>query len=123
MERLMVEHGDAKLTDRSHTLLDYPKACWASNDRCKAAMADWAAFRPGESERRQFKAQRRRSAAIGAEAFEAIERTRPLRGRLSTKRASGNSAERDLHRLRLMRGPGESYSDVILRIVAAVEHG
>jgi hypothetical protein len=62
--------------------------------------------------------------AISAEAFAAIEATMPL-GSVAVEPAANDRSEREiwvaegvLNRLRLMRGPGESYSDVILRLAA-----
>jgi hypothetical protein len=60
--------------------------------------------------------------AISVEAFEAIARTLPL-GTVSYENKTNERGERLIwldpnvvDRLRAMRGPGESYSDVILRI-------
>ncbi len=62
--------------------------------------------------------------AISGEAFDAIARTLPF-GSVGYKNELNERGERliwldwlVLNRLRAMRGPGESYSDVILRIVA-----
>jgi hypothetical protein len=64
--------------------------------------------------------------AITAEAFEAIARTLPL-GTVSSENATNERGERlvwlapnVLNRLRAMRGPGPSYSDVILAPAAQV---
>jgi hypothetical protein len=61
--------------------------------------------------------------AITAEAFAAIEATLPL-GTVGVEPKANEKGEREvwlddgvLNRLHLMRGPGESYSDVILRLV------
>jgi hypothetical protein len=58
--------------------------------------------------------------AITAEAFDAIEATLPL-GTVGVEPTANEKGEREiwlddgsLNRLRLMRAPGESYSDVIL---------
>jgi hypothetical protein len=63
--------------------------------------------------------------AISQAAFEAIARTLPLGG-VGYENAVNEQGERliwlDLsmvNRLRSLRGPGESYSDVILRVAAA----
>jgi hypothetical protein len=57
--------------------------------------------------------------AITVEAFEAIARTLPL-GSVGYENKTNERGEKLDHavvaRLRAMRGPGESYSDVILRI-------
>jgi hypothetical protein len=60
--------------------------------------------------------------AITAEAFEAIAATLPL-GSVAVEPAANEKGERRiwleptvLNKLRAMRGPGESYSDVILRL-------
>jgi hypothetical protein len=60
--------------------------------------------------------------AISAEAFPAIAATLPL-GSISFERESDEKGERLIwlephvvNRLRALRGPDESYSDVILRI-------
>jgi hypothetical protein len=62
--------------------------------------------------------------AISVEAFEAIARTLPL-GSVGYENATNERGERLIwleravvDRLRAMRGPGESYSDVILRLTA-----
>jgi hypothetical protein len=62
--------------------------------------------------------------AISVEAFEAIARTLPL-GSVGYENATNERGERliwleatVINRLRAMRGHGESYSDVILRIAA-----
>jgi hypothetical protein len=62
--------------------------------------------------------------SITAEAFAAIEATLPL-GSSAAKPKVNEEGEREiwldggvLNRLGLMRGPGESYSDVILRLAA-----
>ena len=64
--------------------------------------------------------------AISAEAFEAIARTLPL-GSVSFENKTDEQGNRlvwldraVVDRLRSLRGPGESYSDVILRIAAAI---
>ena len=64
-----------------------------------------------------------RSFAISAEAFEAIARTLPL-GSVGYENEINERGERLIcldhgvvSRLRAMRGLGESYSDVILRLV------
>jgi hypothetical protein len=61
--------------------------------------------------------------AISAEAFEAIARTLPL-GSVGYENQINERGERTVwledamaDRLGAMRGPGESYSDVILRLV------
>jgi hypothetical protein len=62
--------------------------------------------------------------AISAEAFEAIARTLPTPlGSVSYENASNEKGERYVwldskvvDHLRTLRGPGESYSDVILRL-------
>jgi hypothetical protein len=64
--------------------------------------------------------------AISAEAFEAIAQTLPLPlGLVSYENASNEKGERYVwldrkvvEHLRALRGPGESFSDVILRLVA-----
>jgi hypothetical protein len=63
--------------------------------------------------------------AIGVEAFEAIARTLPL-GSVGYENATNERGERYVwlaptvvDRLRAIRGPGESYSDVILRLKSA----
>jgi hypothetical protein len=64
--------------------------------------------------------------AISAEAFEAIAQTLPLPlGLVSYDNASNEKGERYVWRdrkvvehLRTLRDPGESFSDVILRLVA-----
>jgi hypothetical protein len=63
--------------------------------------------------------------AINAEAFEAITATLPLGG-VGYENATNERGERYVWldhgvvaRLRAMRGPGESYSDAILRLVAS----
>ena len=62
--------------------------------------------------------------AITAEAFEAIAASLPL-GSTAFKSEAGAKGERFIwleprfvDRLRFLRGPGESYSDVILRLAA-----
>jgi hypothetical protein len=62
--------------------------------------------------------------AISEAAFEAIARTLPL-GSVGYENKTNAKGERliwldptVLNRLRAMRGPGESWSDVILRLVA-----
>jgi hypothetical protein len=62
--------------------------------------------------------------AISAEAFEAIARTLPL-GSVSFENKSNTKGERYVWlepavvaRLRVLRGSGESYSEVILRLAA-----
>ena len=46
VDRLMAQHGDAKLTDLLHTLADCPKARSVSvHDRCKALYKDSASVR------------------------------------------------------------------------------
>jgi hypothetical protein len=62
--------------------------------------------------------------AISAEAFEAIARSLPL-GNVSFENKTDEQGQRLIwldramvDRLRAMRGPGESFSDVILRIAA-----
>lgn len=46
VDRLMAQHGDAKLTDLFHTLADCPKARSVSvHDRCKALYKDSASVR------------------------------------------------------------------------------
>jgi hypothetical protein len=64
--------------------------------------------------------------AIIAAAFDAISRTLPL-GSVSFENATNERGERYVwlaptvvNRLRSLRGPGESYSDVILRLAAAI---
>jgi hypothetical protein len=66
---------------------------------------------------------------ISVEAFEAIARTMPL-GSVGYENATNERGERliwldpaVLNHLRLPRGPGESYSDVILRVAAAQPTG
>jgi hypothetical protein len=57
--------------------------------------------------------------AITVEAFEAIARTLPL-GSVAVKAEANERGERVMvDRLGAMRGPGESYSEAILRLVAA----
>jgi hypothetical protein len=63
--------------------------------------------------------------AITAEAFEAIARTLPL-GSVGYKAEPNERGERTVwleevwvDRLMALRGPGEDYSDVILRMAAA----
>jgi hypothetical protein len=65
------------------------------------------------------------SIAISAEAFEAIAATLAL-GSMSFENATNERGERYVWldhavvaRLRAMRGPGESHSDVVLRLVEA----
>jgi hypothetical protein len=65
--------------------------------------------------------------AISAEAFEAICATLPL-GSVGYERQLNAKGECDVwleptvvNQLRAMRGPGERYNDVILRLIAA--HG
>jgi len=62
--------------------------------------------------------------AISVEAFEAIARTLPL-GSVGYEAEANERGERHVlleevwvNRLGAMRGPGESYSDVIMRIAA-----
>jgi hypothetical protein len=62
--------------------------------------------------------------AISVEAFEAIAGTLPF-GSMSFENKTNERGERYVRldhavvaRLRAMRGPGESYSDVILRVAA-----
>jgi hypothetical protein len=62
--------------------------------------------------------------AITAEAFAAIERTLPV-GSVGYEREDADAAERHIwlephvvNKLRHLRGPGESYSDVILKLAA-----
>jgi hypothetical protein len=62
--------------------------------------------------------------AVTQEAFAAIEVTLPL-GTVGVEPKANENGEREiwlddgtLDRLRLLRGPGESYSDVILRLAA-----
>jgi hypothetical protein len=62
--------------------------------------------------------------AISPEAFEAIARTLPL-GSVSYENASNEKGERYVwldpkvvNHLRTLRGPGESFSDVISRLAA-----
>ena len=62
--------------------------------------------------------------AISPEAFEAIAKTLPL-GSVGYENATNEKGERliwldpgVLARLKAMRGPGESYSDVILRLAS-----
>jgi hypothetical protein len=61
--------------------------------------------------------------AISVEAFEAIARTLPL-GSVGYENETNERGERYVwldhgvvNRLRAMRGPGESYSDVFLKLV------
>jgi hypothetical protein len=55
--------------------------------------------------------------AISAEAFEAIAKTLPL-GSVSYENATNEKGERMVvDHLRALRGPGESFSDVILWVV------
>jgi hypothetical protein len=63
--------------------------------------------------------------AISAKAFEAIARTLPL-GSVGLEAEANERGERMIwledamaDRLGAMRGPGESYSDAILRLVAS----
>jgi hypothetical protein len=62
--------------------------------------------------------------AISAEAFEALASTIPLGSVLFEKELDANGQchvrlnRAVVSRLKAMRGPGESYSDVILRIAA-----
>jgi hypothetical protein len=63
--------------------------------------------------------------AISQTAFEAIARSLPL-GNVSFENKTNEQGQRLIwldramvDRLRAMRGPGESYSDVILRLTAA----
>jgi hypothetical protein len=68
--------------------------------------------------------------AISAEAFEAIAQTLPL-GSVSYENARATSNEKGeryvwldpkvVERFRRLRGPGESFSDVILRLVVESE--
>jgi hypothetical protein len=67
--------------------------------------------------------------AISVEAFEAIARTLPF-GSMSFENKTDQHGQRLIwldravvDRLRSLRGPGESFSDVILRIVADAEDG
>ena len=71
--------------------------------------------------------------AISQAAFDAISATLPL-GNVGYENATNERGERYvwldpfvIARLRFLRGPGESYSDVILRIAAqtqeAIHHG
>ena len=62
--------------------------------------------------------------AISVEAFEAIAQTLPL-GNVGYENKVNEKGERLIwlepnmvNRLRSMRGPGESYSDVVLRLAA-----
>jgi hypothetical protein len=62
--------------------------------------------------------------AVTPEAFAAVEATLPL-GTVGVEPKPNEKGEREillddgaLNRLRPMRGPGESYSDVILRLAA-----
>lgn len=62
--------------------------------------------------------------AITAEAYAAIERTMPL-GNVAVEPKANDRSEREiwlephiLAKLRALPGPGESYSDVILRLAA-----
>lgn len=62
--------------------------------------------------------------AISPEAFEAIAKTLPL-GSVGYENATNEKGERliwlnpgVLARLKALRGPGESYSDVILRLAS-----
>ena len=64
--------------------------------------------------------------AISAEAFEAIARTLPL-GSVGYENKTDEQGQRLIwldramvDRLRAMRGPGESYSDVILRLESEI---
>jgi hypothetical protein len=62
--------------------------------------------------------------AISQAAFEAIARTLPLNFENATDEHGRRLIWLDptvVNRLRAMRGPGESYSDVILRIVASAD--
>jgi hypothetical protein len=66
--------------------------------------------------------------AVTAEAFAAIEATLPL-GTVGVEPKPNEKGEREiwlddgaLNRLRLMRGPDESYSDAILRLAARETH-
>jgi hypothetical protein len=61
--------------------------------------------------------------AISAEAFEAVSALLPM-GNIGFEREPDDNGERLIwlephvvNRLRALRGPGESYSDVILRLV------
>jgi hypothetical protein len=65
---------------------------------------------------------------ITAEAFAAIEATLPL-GTVGVEPKPNEKGEREiwlddgaLNRLRPMRGPGESYSDAILRLASGETH-
>jgi hypothetical protein len=65
--------------------------------------------------------------AISVEAFEAIARTLPL-GSVGYENETTERGERLIRldramvdRLRAMRGPGESYSDVVLRLVISAD--
>ena len=67
--------------------------------------------------------------ANSAEAFKAIARTLPL-GSVSFENKVNKRGERLIwleptvvDRLRAMRGPGESYSDVILRLIELPQRG
>jgi hypothetical protein len=62
---------------------------------------------------------------ISAEAFAAIERTLPV-GNVGVEREANAKGEREIWlephvvtKLRYLRGPGESYSGVILRLAGA----
>jgi hypothetical protein len=64
--------------------------------------------------------------AISQAAFEAIARTLPL-GSVSFENETNEQGQRLIwldramvDRLRAMRGPGESYSDVIIRLAKAI---
>jgi hypothetical protein len=66
--------------------------------------------------------------AVTPEAFAAIEATLPL-GTVGVEPMANEKGEREiwlddgaLDRLRLVRGPGESYSDVILWVAAGETH-
>jgi hypothetical protein len=66
--------------------------------------------------------------AIGQAAFDAIARTMPF-GSLSYEAEANANGERQIwlavdvvNRLMALRGPGESYSDVIIRLAASGEH-
>ena len=63
--------------------------------------------------------------AITVEAFEAIARTLPLGnfGYENETNERGWLSHAVVARLRAMRGPGESYSDVILRISLRISGG
>ena len=67
--------------------------------------------------------------AISPEAFDAIAATLPL-GSVGYEKAVNERGERLIwlapnvvNRLKAMRGPGESYSDVILRIAGRADRG